>query len=80
MIYLVKHKQGVELQVNAEIYKRCQQSEDYTCRILGAEPIKPIAKVVYPIKDEGSPWYTLSNGKRIRGEAKANQLQKELDG
>ena len=80
MIYLVKNNSGAEFQVDEELFHTLKGKKDYTCRILGAEPIKPIAKVEYPIKDEGSPWYTLSNGKRVRGEAKANELQKELDG
>lgn len=80
MIYIVKNSSGAEFQVDEKHFNQLRNDKDYSCRVLGATSIKPIVKVVYPIKDDGSPWYTLSNGKRVRGEVKANELQGKLNG
>lgn len=78
MIYLVKNPSGAEFEVTEKIYNRYKGKKEYTCRTIGGE-IKPVISP-YPIKDENSPWYTLSNGDRIKGRAKATKAQSELDG
>ena len=81
MIYLVKNQSGAENQVTKKMYEYCKGKDEYECRIIGQDPIKPIEPVEeYPIKDANSSWYTLSNGKRIQGEEKALTAQSEIDG
>lgn len=85
MIYFVKANWGVEYQVDKEIYDQYVDSPDHTCRVIGravskpvplTEPVKIQAK--WPRKDEKGPWYTLSNGKRLRGK-KAFSEQAKLE-
>lgn len=83
MIYLVKHKGGVEIQVTEEIYKQRLKSKDHKCRIIDNTPRKPeppkkIEPEKWPKKDKNGPWYTLSNGKRIKGKANAVKEQDKL--
>lgn len=45
-----------------------------------AEYCRPKQRVYknYPVKDENSSWYTLSNGKRVQGQENAERLQEEI--
>ena len=81
MIYLVKHTGGIEIQVTQEIYERCLKKKDYVCRIVDDKPIvqAPPAKVQkWPKRDTSGSWYTLSNGKRIKGKRNAEKEQAKL--
>lgn len=78
MIYLVKNPSGAEFEVTEKIYNRYKDKKEYSCRTIGGQ-MKPVISP-YPIKDENSSWYTLSNGKRVQGESKAIKAQEEIDG
>lgn len=81
MIYLVKHTGGIELEVTEEIYNRCNGNKEYQCRIYDPKPFvpSPPKKIEsWPRKDESGPWYTLSNGKRIKGKRNAETEQAKL--
>ncbi len=81
MIYLVKNKSGAEFTVSKDNYDYCKGKKEYECRTIdGTETLEKqiFEKTEYPIKDDNSSWYTLSNGKRVQGEENAMQAESEL--
>ena len=86
-MYYVKNASGAEFEVPESQYNELKNDKNFTCWTAKDEEPKVFPKkekeekqVKYPIKDEDSPWYTLSNGKRYKGKKNALKEQAKLDG